>query len=250
MSKKPIVVYWSPSADNMSSPDWSFLYPKPTTLFKDHFKNKDKESTNHFFMCPASAIKMKKTLVFHSPVSFGYDYDFSNGKQELSPTGKNGILMFPSRPRMINNGPAFKVGLSYLFFASESLEVSFTSPFFHKTTYMENCSTVPGNFDIGNWYRPYGIEIQTWSDKANIEFVEDEPLFYAEFNTDRPIILKRYTQTEALIKYSNACMETPLIFGLNQSLKKKYEKFRSVGLREKILLEINKNLYEEEDLEL
>ena len=250
MSKKPIIVYWSPYVDNVSDPDWSFLYPKPTTLFKDHFKNKDPESTNHFFMCPASAVKMKKTLVFHSPMSFGYNYDFSDNKQELSASGKNGILMFQSRPNMVSNGPNFKLGLGYSFFASESLEVSFTSPFFHKTTYMENCSTVPGNFDIGQWYRPYSIEIQTWSDKGNIEFVEDEPLFYAEFNTDRPIILKRYKQTDALTKFSHACIETPQMFGFNQSLNKKYQKFRSVGLREKILHEITQNLYEEEPFKL
>lgn len=250
MSKKPIVVYWSPYVDNMSDPDWSFLYPKPTTLFKDHFKNKDPESTNHFFMCPASAVKMKKTLVFHSPMSFGYNYDFSDGKEELSASGKSHVLMYQARPIMVTNGPSFKIGLGYSFFSSESLEVSFTSPFFHKTTYMQNCSTVPGNFDIGNWYRPYGLEVQTWSNKGNIEFVEDEPLFYAEFNTDRPIILKRYKQTDALVKFSYACMETPQMFGFNQSLKKKYEKFRSVGLREKILYEITQNLYEEDPLEL
>lgn len=250
MSKKPIVVYWSPYVDDASEPDWSFLYPKPTTLFKDHFKNKDPESTNHLFMCPASATKMKKTIVFNSPMSFGYNYDFSGDKQELSISGRTGLLMYQARPRMLTSGPNFKIGLGYSFFASESLEVSFTSPFFHKTKYMESCSTIPGNFDIGNWYRPYSIEIQTWSDKGNIEFVEGEPLFYAEFKTDRPVIIKRYKNTESLTKFSHACMETPQMFGLNQTLKKKYEQFRSVGLREKILHEITQNLYEEDPLEL
>jgi hypothetical protein len=234
----------------MSDPDWSFLYPKPTTLFKDHFKNKDKESTNHFFMCPASATKMKKTLVFHSPMSFGYNYDFSDGNQELSASGKQGLLMYPPRDRMLTNGPNFKIGLGYSFFANESLEVSFTSPFFHKTKYTESCSTIPGNFDIGNWYRPFGIEIQTWSNKGNIEFIEGEPLFYAEFKTDRPIVIKRYKQTDALIKYSETCMKTPEVFGLGETLIKKYNRFRSVGLREKILYEIEKNVFDEEPFQL
>jgi hypothetical protein len=250
MNKKPIIVYWAPYVDSHPQPDWSFLYPKPISLFNDYLKDKRKESKNHFFMCPASALKMKKTLVFNSPTTFGYDFDFSNGKENLNGKYENNLLMYTERDPMLTIGPNFKIGLGYSFFASESLEASFTSPFFHKAKYMESCATIPGNFNIGEWYRPYSFEIQTWSDKGTIDFIEGEPLFYVEFKTDRPIILKRYKQTELLTNYSHACMSTKSIFGLGESLKSKYQRFRSVGLREKVLSEIEKNVFDEEFIQL
>jgi hypothetical protein len=250
MSKKPIIVYWAPYINSHNDPDWSFLFPKPVSLFGDHVKYKEKDSKSHMFMCPASALKMKKTLVFKSPMTFGYEYDFTDGNQHMDKIGKDGILMYMAREAMMTTGPNFKLGLGYSFFASESLEASFTSPFFHKTTYMKDCSTVPGNFDIGKWYRPYSVEIQTWSKKGTIDFIEDEPLFYVEFKTDRPIIIKRYHQSELLTKYADSNMRSTEIFGLGQTLKTRYERFRSIGMREKILHEIDKNVFEEEFLKL
>jgi hypothetical protein len=250
MSKKPIVIYWSPYINDHTAPDWSYLFPKPVSLFNDHVKYKNKDSKSHLFMCPASATKMKKTLVFNSPMTFSYQYDFTEERQELGTQDKQSIYISKEREAMLTTGPTFKLGLAWSFFASESLEASFTSPFFHKAKYMESCATVPGNFDIGQWYRPFSFEIQTWSEKGNINFIEGEPLFYAEFKTDRPIIIKRYNQTELLTKYAHSNMRTPDIFGFNQTLKSKYDRFRSIGMREKILHEIEKNVFEEEPLQL
>lgn len=247
---KPITVYWSPYLDSQQEKDWSFLYPKPVNLFSDHLKNKNKSSKNHFFQCPASALKMKKTLVFNSPMTFGYDYDFTDNKTIIEINTKEAILMYNMRDSMLDTGPNFKVALSYSFFADQSLDVSFTSPFFHKATYMQGACSVPGNFNIGEWYRPYSLELQAWSNKGSINFVENEPLFYAEFKTDRPIILKRYSQSDLLIKYSHSNVDSTNLFGIGQTLKSRYERFRSVGMREKILTEINKNIIDEEYMTL
>jgi len=120
MSKKPITVYWSPYLDSMEEKDWSFLYPKPFSLFSDHLKNKDKASKNHFFQCPASASKMKKTLVFNSPMTFGYNYDYSENKQDLEINSSSAILMYGIRDDMLHTGPNFKLALSYSIFADHS----------------------------------------------------------------------------------------------------------------------------------
>lgn len=246
---KPIIVYWSPYIADHSEPDWSFLYPNPVSVFSDHLKNKDKLSKNHFFQCPASASKIKKTLAFKSPMTFTYEYDYSDNNRFLELTTDIGFLM-KTLDRMLSTGPHIKSALGYSFFAEESLEASFTSPFFHKVEYMKNASTIPGNFDIGQWYRPYSLEFQTWSNKGSISFIEDEPMFYVEFKTDRPIILKRYQQTELLTKYSNTSLDNIRMFGLGQTLKSRYNKFRSIGMREKILTEINKNIIDEDYMTL
>jgi hypothetical protein len=231
-------------------PDWSFLYTNPVSVFSDHLKNKDKSSKNHFFQCPATSLKIKKTLAFKSPMTFGYDYDFSGDSKTLEPNSSTGIQMNVIRDKMLSNGPNFKLSMGYLMFADESLDVSFTSPFFHKATYMENCSAVPGNFNIGEWFRPYSLEVQSWSDKGSINFVEGEPMFYVEFKTNRPIIVKRYQQNQLLQKYADANMGSTQLFGPGQSLRSRYERFRSIGMREKVLTEINKNLIDEDYMKL
>jgi hypothetical protein len=246
MNKKPITVYWSPYIDSQQNDDWSFLFPKPVSVFSDHLKNKNKLNTNHFFNCPATASKIKKTLMFNSPMTFGYDYDFSGDNNILNVNSNNAIYMHSIRDKMISSGPSFKVSLGYSLFADESLDVSFTSPFFHKATYMQNAACIPGNFNIGEWYRPFSFELQAWSDKGSINFVEGEPLFYAEFKTDRRIIVKRYQQNEMLTKYTAANIGTTNLFGPGLSLKDRYDRFRSVGMREKVLNEINKTLIDED----
>jgi hypothetical protein len=183
-------------------------------------------------------------------MTFGYDYDFSGDEKILNLNTDNGIAMNNIRDNMLSIGPNFKLSLGYAMFADESLEVSFTSPFFHKVEYMKNASTIPGNFDIGQWYRPYSLEFQTWSNKGSISFIEDEPMFYVEFKTDRPIVLKRYQQTELLTKYSNTSLDNIRMFGLGQTLKSRYDRFKSIGMREKILTEINKNIIDEDYITL
>ena len=60
------------------------------------------------------------------------------------------------------------------------------------------------------------------------------------------IILKRFNITEKLFLYANANAASSSIFGLGDSLLKRYERFKNVGYREKILTEIKKNLVDEE----
>jgi hypothetical protein len=50
---------------------------------------------------------------------------------------------------------------------------------------------------------------------------------------------------KTLSSLSNSCIEATLIFGPGQTLKSRYNRFRQVGMRDKILTEIKKNLVEE-----
>jgi len=67
-----------------------------------------------------------------------------------------------------------------------------------------------------------------------------------EFKTDRPIFLHRFILSKKLKQYEQATIRSRHIFQNFLTLNKRYERFKNVGLREKILTEIKKNLVDEE----
>ena len=247
--KKPINVYWAPSFDLVDNRDWTFLYPTPEVLFTNLMKDRNKDIGNSsLFACPAVSNKFKKMLVFSNALDCSYDYD-SKRDPEIIPQTEQYLSVFRAREDNMKSGPIYKTGLSYIFFSDEPVNVSFTPPYFHKPGFTKSASVIPGEFDVGQWFRSYAFEFQTWSEKGELVLEKDEPLFYAEFKTDRPIVLHRFNFTHTLEKYSNAMVDTTRLFGRGESLQTRYARFRSVGFREKILTEINTNLVEGQDIQ-
>jgi hypothetical protein len=245
---KELTVYWAPVLTHSFKDveDLSFLYPKPETLFKNLSVNKiQTESNSSYFRCPAVANKMKHTLVFKSPMDFSYSYDFSNGKSEVTQTSNVAIGTDILRDQQLTIGPNIAVHLEWIFFAEEEVEAFFTSPYFHEPKYTKSGSAVPAEFNIGTWFRPYVMELQTWNNVGELKFENNEPLFYVELKTDKKINLKRFEYNEKLHGYAKACMNSTFHFGTNQGLLSRYNRFKDIGMREKILTEIKKNLIDE-----
>lgn len=247
MKKNPITVYVAEGApsDDMKS-DWSFLYPRPTNLFSDLSKERAIGlKTASFLSCPAFSDITKKTIQYTSPMDCSYMYDFSNQAMPVVLPKTKSHIPFTTNPKSLDVANTIFFQLKYFMFADEPLEVLFTSPYFSQSKYTQYATIVPGRFDIGNWFRPYNFEVQPWSQKGTITIEKDEPLFYAQFQTDRDIEIKRFEMTDKLKELSVACMGTTALFGRGQSLVSRYRMFNRVGLRSKILTEIKKNIIEE-----
>lgn len=247
INKKPINVYWSNVFQPDSDTDWSFLYPKPKTLFSNLIEERnDPKDTASFFLCPSVSTKFKKILVFNSSIDASYAYGYDEVGPKIIPTSESYIYASSVRKEGLKNRPSFEFALSWLFFSDEDLSVYFTPPFFHSPEYLQYGSVMPGEFNIGSWFRPFKFEMQTWKKEGDIVFKENEPLIYAEFKTDRPIIFHRFVDNEKLMKYRNAVVGSKMLLGNFKPLASKYQKFKDVGFKEKILTEIKKNLIEEE----
>lgn len=245
MSKKDeVIIYWSnATTKNVSGQDWTLLYPKPTTLFEDLFLQKSKDiGPANYFSCPAMNKKIKNTLVFKSPMTCSYEYEENENGLIVTPTTPNYIGVRQERSSIIDAGPIAFFLLQYILFCEEDLDVSFTAPFFHKTEYMKSGSVIPGEFNVGAWFRQYSLEVQMWSNKGNITFNEGEPVFYAEARTDKKIILQQFEFTDKLFDYMIACVNSTTVFGKNKTLLSRYDRFKNTGLREKVLKEIKNNL--------
>lgn len=238
---KPITIYWSETSFSPFT-DESYFYPDPTTMQSEMIANKAKIKTGDvtFIECPAVSNKFKKILVFKSPLTFSHY--FNSDTDENKPLTSNYIPMTRIRERTLINGPIYNIKLGYIFFADEPLDVFFTPPYFHKPKYTKYGSIIPGEFNIGKWFRPFNTELQMWENSGEIHFEENEPLFYAELKTDRPIQLKRFAITPKLLNYLDANINLTMMYGRGQSLESRYNRFKNVGMRSKVLKEIHENL--------
>jgi hypothetical protein len=253
MSKDPIIVYWAPAINNDDShPDFGFWYPSPKQLFSTlREKRTDGTDNASVFSCPAFSELTKSTVVFNSPMSCSYEFDTTDITNPIvKATSKNFIGARYVRPPYIQDGPLLHFNLYYIFFATEPLEALFTSPYFHKPEHSKDGSVIPGKFDIGQWFRPYNFEVQMWNTKGEFHLKEQEPMFYVEFKTDRPIILKQFNHTQELHRISDACVGTTDMFGRGQSLLSRYFRFRDTGMKYKTLKLIEENVLEGSELKL
>lgn len=247
MKKNPITVYVAEGlSDQESKQDSSFLYPRPTNLFSDLSKERAIGlKTASFLSCPAFSDITKKTIQYVSPMDASYVYDFSNPNNPIILPKSKTYIPFVPNPKSLDVANTIFFELRYFMFSDEPLEVLFTAPYFSQSKYTQYATIVPGRFDIGNWFRPYNFEVQPWSQKGVINIEKDEPLFYAQFQTDRDIQIKRFEMSDKLMNLSSACIGTTTLFGRGQTLLSRYKMFDNVGLRAKILTEIKKNIIEE-----
>lgn len=244
MSKKPITVYWAPAfnLDYNKGDDWSLLYLKPKSLYKElHETRVENLKPGNILSCPAFSNKYKKTYVFRSAQPCHYEYDYEDDNRTINTLGDRSYRLSGNRFQALSFGPSLEFGFYNLFFADEPLTASFTPPYYHEPKYTKYGAVIPGEFDIGQWFRPFNFEIQTWKNKGEIIIEEEEPIFYVEFKTDRPIIFKQFLMNDQLAKYAKMCAGSNVTLGFGKTLSFRYNRFKQSGIRERVLFEIKNN---------
>lgn len=237
--KDSITVYWAPAVAPVDG-SWDLLYPEPTNLYSDLMSDKNpNRGLTSYLLCPAASNKFKRTYVITQPHDSSYFYDFTDEKNPIiAPTSKMSIGCEIKRAPTVKAGPTVEFYLRYIFFAEESVNARFTPPMFHPAKHTNYGTTVPGDFDIGSWFRPFPLEMQLWGNSGEIKFKEGEPLFYVEFDTDREIVLKRFSFTQELHNYAKHCVT---FYNQEYSLIKRYNQFRRTKMNDLVLKEIKKN---------
>lgn len=243
-----INVYWSPRSthEDPDAGEWNMLYPDPVTLFSDLQSQRMRDAgEDTYFSCPATNDKFRKTYVFRNELESSYEFDFTNEDDSLNyikPTSTRWLTPTILRKPTISAGPLINISLYYSFFADQPLEAVFTPPMLHKPQYTQYGTCIPGQFDIGQWYRPYPMEIQAWNMKGELHIKSGEPLFYVEFKTDKKIKLHRYKMNGALSSYLYSGSNSKRQWGPGFTLAQRYKRFNQSRMKDLIMLEINKNL--------
>lgn len=241
-NNKPIIVYWSPhyNKDTLDE-NWNILYSEPIQLYKE-LNDRREVSTpakSNILSCPASSMRFKNTYIFKNTLTT--HYLFKNN--ESIPQSKNYINMSIVRPPSIKNNLMVNLHMNWVFFTSDdSLIMHLNSPYFNKSSYSNYGVLCSGGFDIGKWFRPIALEFNLWDNVKEFKVLEEDPLFYVEFLSDRPVILKRFYMSDELRSFAKASTTSVKTMGEWLPLKKRYEQFKATKGKNIILKEIEKNL--------
>jgi len=241
MSGEYLNIYWAPYCSHEQI-DWNMLYYEPTNLFDDLKKDVVPGlKTDNFLLCPSVSTKFKNTFVFRNTLSSEFEFDENDNINVLNKED-NYVKMTSLRKSTIKNTSMLNYNMQWIMFAEEPVIADFTPPYFHEPKYMKYGSIVPGEMDIGSWFRPYNAEIMTWTNKGKIKILENEPLMYVKFNTNKKINLIKFNMNDKLNSYSQACVNSTIAYGSNIPLVERYERFRKSKLNNLILNEIRKTL--------
>lgn len=247
-NKDTINVYWSPHStyEDKQVGEWNLLYSDPTTLFDELYSLRTKKAGNaNYFTCPATSKQYQKTYVFKNELDSEYIFDFTHENEQehfFTNESKTHVGYSLLRKPTITSGPMVAFNLYYVFFSEEPLKASFTPPMMHPPRYTQYGTAIPGGFDIGQWFRPYHLEMQMWNTSGKFKLENQEPLFYVSFDTDKKINLQRFKMNGATNSYLKACSSTRNIWGIDSSLTERYQRFKRTRMRELILKEIKENL--------
>jgi hypothetical protein len=247
LKKEPIIVYWAPEAEIEKEHQQVLLEMELQPVLKDIHKRRSKDRflqsnnpnsplPNGYQMCTALHELCNNMYYIKAPfethVTFYEDLDSRQGHY---------ADWFQHRYSSIDGAMSADFRYSYMLFCEESLEVSLTPPYLHKTSQPEYGFVCSVKWDISSWFRPHILIYQLWEGKNQIYFKKDEPLAYLTFNTDRPIIFKEYKLTQEILNISSACLEHKRIIPF-EPMKRLYEKFTKTSIKKRLSNEIKKNL--------
>lgn len=243
-----INVYWS----NCIVPEessWSFLYREPEPLYNDFLKIK---IDNPFFACPAIIDTMKNIYVIKSNIEDKFEFPDNYlksingpyGGSEFLPTIGNKISLISTRQSALMGYKDIKYNMSWIFFAEESLNMKVTAPYYPPKTPIDGAILQSGEYDIGQWFRPYNLGYFIPENAKHMSISVDDPLAYLEFKTDKNINFKRFNMTNQLVNIYSEFTQSPNRYGRRKSLIERYSMAKKANMTELVLAEIKKNLVE------
>jgi len=250
--KEDIVVYWSPGIFNIQESSWNALYSDPVPLFQDllSLRKKDLKWDSNIFLCPAFNKTMKNTFIIKSTIDDEFDlplnrlHEIENGPEEfIVDLGvESKVQLRRERKSAFSNFFDLAYNMGWILFCDEPLSVTFTAPHMPHYTPMEGAILVPGEMDVGQWFRPYILNyfVPSTTDKFKVE--KNQPLMYININTDRNIILKRFTMNDELMSLSTEFSKFPRRYGRKIPLEDKYIWAKDTKMLSIVSREIKKNL--------
>lgn len=256
MQKDTITIYWSTPAFIPKEESWNMLYREPEPVFKDILgkRIKNVDSKNSIHACPASNNFFKNLYVIKSNIDDfctwpeGYLKSISQrmDMESLSSINldyfENKILLWSPRTSAMQDYADISYNLSWIFFAEEPLLCRFTAPYYPAHTPSENAILAGGEFDIGQWFRPFNLNYYIPYTNTKFEINYEDPLFYMQILTDKKVEFKRFNFNNELRNLSNEFRNPSGVYGKFMPLQKRYEMAKKSKILDIVLKEIKNNL--------
>jgi len=235
--KNSIDVYFSVEDALNTEKNWNLLYEDPESIYKDVSLNMVKDSVNSFMRCPAFKKVSKNTFVVKNPIRS----HFSITDGLITPLSKSYMSIENTNHPSLENNLLVRYGIHFYFFCEEPLNASFTSPYFHRCGYLQYGAMVPGEFDIGRWFRPIHPEINLWENVNELVIEKEEPVFYVSFETDKNVNLKRFTMNSTLDRIAKTC-GTSSSWEPFAKISDRYKRFVKSRTDKIVMREIKRNM--------
>lgn len=242
-----ITIYWSPwYGDHKTYTENYLSHYELEKVYIDLVKNKNEENiADNFFNCHAFKSFSKNLYSLKNPYTVDLIYSPDGKVVSRNPPRKGYDLAMTSQVKhpSVKNDLTINYCTNWIFFADKPVHIQTLQPWMHKTEASKTSYYVPGTFDISKWFRPIEMACQLFPGENTFKSLEGEPLIYANFLTDEPIILKKFYLTPELIDLSMSCIKLKY-FKSFKSINSLYKIFQKSLLKKKILKEIQKNIIE------
>jgi len=213
--------------------------PSPVSKsYYNNFKHNDLSPLTSINRCPSFNDYMSNLFELRSI----YDYSFylEDGVVKTSMYSKN---FFEEHVTVRDyNQKWFSFNNQYIFFTEEPslFMTTYEFPNFENNNITKSCHTIPGQFDIGRWFRNTEFPFFLREGVNEFKIEEKEVYSYIRFHTEEPIEFVQFLVTDKINGFLNDARN------LNMNQKRKilsmdymYKKFNHKDL---ILKEIKSNL--------
>lgn len=247
MTNNNIEIYWAPGTFHPEQESWALLYTEPKNLFSTlPISGKQKDSITS---CPAVKNALKNVFSISAVIN-----DLHNLQPDvlasLATTESNEVhiqtngLIGINKIRKSSYEGFINIGynMSWLFFASEPVEIKWTAPFFPAFSPTEDALLSPGQMNIGKWYRSINLDWHIPITATKFEIKKDKPLAFIEVLTDKKVTFHRYQMTSRLTHIAREMAQSPERYGRFKTLKERYLMASQSSIPEMVLKEIRANL--------
>lgn len=236
------IVYWSPWYPSTDFASLHLLYDEPKSVLSS-IKYKQNKTNKHdnWFQCHAFLNTVKNSFVLESPFEVTFGLHSTLGIMQLPESDLETIKFVTKKEATVENAFTFSILNNWIFWSDEPLEMVAMPAYLHPQVF--NGHFVPGTFNINSWFRPVEAAIQL---NENVNFVsikKGDPIAYVKFNTEKPVILKRFHFDQDLMNLSQACIDYKK-YQKSSSLTSLYSRFNKNGLQKAISKSIKKNIME------
>lgn len=244
-----LVIYWTPQPFVLSKESWNLLYQKPTNVYSELINMSFSKSPIR--LCPATKDNLTKTFSVYSSIEDSVDLSNINLEELDKSTPIKQNLNIPSiiawqkdRNSSFPGYLNFAYNLSWLFFSEEPVIARFTAPYFPSSSPAEGAYLAPGQFDIGQWFRPFNLDYHIPYSTKSFNINTTDPLFFVEIFTDKKVVFKRFIKNDVIDNIATEISVAPTRYAAFQKLSQRYDMFNKSQIREMLLKEIKKEVIE------
>ena len=226
-----INVYWSCLENE------SLRSKEPEPLLKTYYNSDIYDPSTNISKCPSFNDYFKNVFCLKS--IYDYSFTYHEGTQVASTSffdqdffDKHVIVR--SRPKKM-----FSFTTKFVFFTEEkSLLMSAEMPSLIENNLVNNLMWIPGQFDIGRWYRNIDFAFYMKNGIDSFDIKEGDIFYQLRFHTNEKINFIKFYENDKLKSFRDLVIDSKKYKIKNKGIEDYYNMF---DLKKKIIKEIKKN---------